>query len=185
MLVNMCMQVYVQMCIHVYVYTCKCACMYTNTCTHTVVRWHLQGHYPTTINSTTIQHIVRVHMRVCIYIHAHLHVSTAAMNSKNTRRITGWRRHIRCLKLQVIFRKRATNYRALLWKMTCEDKASYASLPPWSSKRVVWIFFYKCSCSCIHTYHRVAGSIFLLVADMCITATYCNTLQHTATRTTE
>jgi len=29
---------------------------------------------------------------------------------------TGWRRHIGCLKLQVIFRKRATNYRALLQK---------------------------------------------------------------------
>jgi len=32
--------------------------------------------------------------------------------------------------LQVIFRKRATNYRALLRKMTYEDKASYDSTPP-------------------------------------------------------
>ena len=31
----------------------------------------------------------------------------------------GWRRPRGCLKLQVIFRKRATNYRALLRKMTC------------------------------------------------------------------
>jgi len=30
------------------------------------------------------------------------------------RDITGWRSVIGCLKLQVIFRKRATNYRALL-----------------------------------------------------------------------
>jgi len=43
---------------------------------------------------------------------------------------TGWRRCIGCLKLQVIFRKRATNYRALLREMTCEDKASYKSSPP-------------------------------------------------------
>jgi len=47
---------------------------------------------------------------------------------------TGWRRSIGCLKLQVIFRKRATIYRALLWKMTCEDEAScdslYATLYP-------------------------------------------------------
>jgi len=43
---------------------------------------------------------------------------------------TGWRRPIGCLKLQVIFRKRATNYRALLRKMTYEDKASYDSAPP-------------------------------------------------------
>ena len=43
---------------------------------------------------------------------------------------TGWRRLIGCLKLQVIFRKRATNYRALLRQMTYEDKASYDSTPP-------------------------------------------------------
>ena len=43
---------------------------------------------------------------------------------------TGWRKPIRCLKLQVIFRKRATDYRALLWKMACKDKASYGSTPP-------------------------------------------------------
>jgi len=43
---------------------------------------------------------------------------------------TGWRRLRGCLKLQVIFRKRATNYRALLRKMTYEDKASYDSTPP-------------------------------------------------------
>ena len=37
---------------------------------------------------------------------------------------TGWRRPIGCLKLQVIFRKRATNYRALLRKITCKNKVS-------------------------------------------------------------
>jgi len=43
---------------------------------------------------------------------------------------TGWRRPITCLELQVIFRKRATNYRALLPKITYQDKASYDSSPP-------------------------------------------------------
>jgi len=43
---------------------------------------------------------------------------------------TGWQRLTRCLKLQVILHKRATNYRALLQKMTYEDKASYDSTPP-------------------------------------------------------
>jgi len=43
---------------------------------------------------------------------------------------SGWRTCKGYLKLQVTFRKRATNYRALLWKMTCKDKASYASWPP-------------------------------------------------------
>ena len=49
--------------------------------------------------------------------------------------ITGWRRPIRCLKLQVIFRKKATNQRALLQKMTYTDKALYDSTPPCSSSR--------------------------------------------------
>ena len=40
---------------------------------------------------------------------------------------TGWRRPIGCLKLQVIFRKRAPSYMPLLRKMTYEDKASYDS----------------------------------------------------------
>jgi len=37
-----------------------------------------------------------------------------------------------CLKLRFSLRKRATNYRALLRKMTYKDKASYDSTPPWS-----------------------------------------------------
>jgi len=43
---------------------------------------------------------------------------------------TGWRRCMECLKFLVSFRKRATNYRALLLKTTYEDKASDASSPP-------------------------------------------------------
>ena len=45
---------------------------------------------------------------------------------------TGWRRPIGCLKLQVIFRKRVTNYRARLREITSKDKASYDSTPPCS-----------------------------------------------------
>ena len=43
---------------------------------------------------------------------------------------TGWRRLIRRHKLQVIFRKRATTYTALLQEMTYKNKASYDSTPP-------------------------------------------------------
>jgi len=39
-----------------------------------------------------------------------------------------------CFKLQVIWRKRATKYRALSRKMTYKDKASYESSPPCTSK---------------------------------------------------
>ena len=42
---------------------------------------------------------------------------------------TGWQGLIGCLKLQVVFRKRATNYRALLRNMTWRDKASCDSTP--------------------------------------------------------
>ena len=42
---------------------------------------------------------------------------------------TGWQRPLGCLKLQIIFRKRATNYRALLRKTTSKDMASYGSSP--------------------------------------------------------
>jgi len=45
---------------------------------------------------------------------------------------TGWQGPIACLELQVVFRKRATNYRTLLRKMTYEEKAFYGSSPPCS-----------------------------------------------------
>jgi len=41
----------------------------------------------------------------------------------------GWRRLIGSPKLQIIFHKRATKYRALLRKMTYTDKGSYESSP--------------------------------------------------------
>ena len=43
---------------------------------------------------------------------------------------TGWRRLIGCLKLQVTFHKRATICRAILRKLTYDDKASCGSSPP-------------------------------------------------------
>jgi len=58
---------------------------------------------------------------------------------------TGWRRPIGCLKLQVIFRQRATNYRALLQKMTYKDEVSYGSSPPCSVLQTIWSTNYmKC-----------------------------------------
>jgi len=55
-----------------------------------------------------------------------------------TARDTGWRRPIGRLKLEVIFRKRATNYRALLRTLTYTDKASYGSSPPCTD--YTWLF---------------------------------------------
>jgi len=48
---------------------------------------------------------------------------------------TGWRRPIGCLKLQIVFRKRVTNHRALLRKKPYNDKASCGSSPPCSTKK--------------------------------------------------
>ena len=52
----------------------------------------------------------------------------SALSTKS--RGTGWRRLIGSPKLQIIFHKRATKYRALLLKMTYKDKGSYESSPP-------------------------------------------------------
>jgi len=58
----------------------------------------------------------------------------ADMNEAATREksvpLTGWWRLIRCLNLNIIFRKRTTNYRALLRETTYEDKITYDSTPP-------------------------------------------------------
>ena len=69
-------------------------------------------------------------------------------------KIQGWRRPIGCLKLQVIFRKRATNYRALLRKMTYKDKASYDSSPPCTQFSIVFdaIQFEKWKHAYFHIY---------------------------------
>jgi len=76
---------------------------------------------------------------------------------------TGWRRLIGCLKLQVISPKRATNYRALLRKMTYQDKASYFSTRP-------------CTLSVDLEYTRDT-------AIHCNTHTATHTLQHTRCNT--
>jgi len=63
---------------------------------------------------------------------------------------SGWQQCQGCLKLQVSFCKRATNYRALLRKTTHKDKSSYGSLPlcMWSLTQVLraalWHDSYKC-----------------------------------------
>jgi len=97
---------------------------------------------------------------------------------------TRWRRLTGCLKLQVIFRKRAINYRALLQEMTYKDKASYGFSPPCIAYNIyvsVYVYIYA---SC-HTY--VSMVISLSISSRAPdrmwkrTATHCNTLPHTAT----
>jgi len=80
---------------------------------------------------------------------------------------TGWRRCIGCLKLQVSFRKRVADYRALLRKMTYKDKASYASSPSCSHTHTTHTHTHVCMyvfefCGKIHTF------ICVCVCGVCV-----------------
>ena len=73
---------------------------------------------------------IHVYTRICIlYIYIYMYINPIMVLVQEAG--TGWRRPIGCLWLQVIFRKRATNYRAFLQKMNHKDKASYGSSPPY------------------------------------------------------
>jgi len=74
-----------------------------------------------------------VYFSMLIYVFLHIEIWRHAA-------CTGCRKPIGCLKLQVIFRKRATNSRTLLRKMTYEDKALYDSTPPCNIS--CWVNFF-------------------------------------------
>jgi len=61
---------------------------------------------------------------------SHLRCSSSENNFGRHASDPGWQRCMGCLKLKVVFRKSATNYRALLRKMSCKGRASYGSLQP-------------------------------------------------------
>ena len=126
-----------------------------------------------------------VHVK-CVYIHMNFHLYSSIfvqylwivctykyifmwyiifwISSSYTER-TGWRRYIGCLKLQVSLRKKATNYRALLWKMTCTDKAPYASSPRCSVSYQRLSSVYLINDSAPHSYIlcQVWYSVYLLL----------------------
>jgi len=92
-------------------------------------------------------------MCVCVYIYMYIyiyiHVEVSSAEETTTTLVTGCRRIIFCLELQNIFRKRATDYRALSRKMTSKDKTSYDSTPLCTG-RVANNFM--CVCVCIYVY---------------------------------
>ena len=112
----------VTVCVCVRTFVCACArarayvCLCVNVTTQDYQRvWSRQS-------AVRVCVCARAHARVCANVPAQ-HVFMCV-------NVTGWRRLIECLKLQVICCKRATNYRALLQKMTYKDKVSYGSAPP-------------------------------------------------------
>jgi len=126
MYIYICIKIYtcIYVCIHIYmyVYICiyMCICMYINTyiCIHIYIYKYIYIHTYMYIYTCVYLY---VYMYLCIYMYVYIYIYEF---------LTGWRRPIGCLKLQVIFRKRATNYRTFLRKMTHKDKASYGSSAP-------------------------------------------------------
>ena len=121
------------------------------------------------------------------YIHMYvLNISKYVYECKHT----GWQRPIGCLKLQVIFRKRATNYGALLRKMTFNDKASYGSSPScmyvvvrayWGMNDIILVMIvdsHICACVCMRSNVRVGVWV---CACMCVWIGVCTRYLLTAT----
>jgi len=70
---------------------------------------------------------VNMHVYVCVYVHVYIY-ARASVNAYVNVYV-----YVHVHKDKGIFHKRATKYRALLWKMTYKDKGSYESSPPCSS----------------------------------------------------
>jgi len=74
--------------------------------------------------ASAMPHLNAIH--TCHPHSQHFHVPLKVGNLYST----GWPRPTGCLMSWVAFHPSATNYRAILQKITHNDKASYASLPP-------------------------------------------------------
>ena len=81
------------------------------------------------IHEKYIIHDIRIHVFVSTLTHT-THTHTHTHVTRVPRSQTPSEDSFRHLKLQVSFRKRATNYRTLLQEETCNDKASYAFSRP-------------------------------------------------------
>jgi len=81
---------------------------------------------------------------------------------------TWWQRLTGCLKVQVFFRKRATNCRALLQKMTYKDKASCNSTPPCNkfSSELTFKNVYLCVAVCCSVLQCVAVCCSVLLTSL-------------------
>ena len=123
------------------------------------------------------------YVSVCTHVHVRTHQTIMRIHC------TGWRRLIGSLKLQILFHKRATKYRALLRKLTYKDKGSYESSPPCmnhmnSMKYLTYTLQHTAThCNTLHHTAPRRNNEFNEISDV-HTATHCNTLQHTATHCT-
>jgi len=103
-----------------------CLCMHMNTHVYVNIYTHISTPHHTTSSLASLScSAFMLYACVCIWFHACMQTFT---------RETGWRRPIGCLKMHIVFRKRATNHRALWRKITFKDKASYGSSPPCTTR---------------------------------------------------
>ena len=96
-----------------------------NTLQHTASTLQHMQHTATHCN--TLQHITK-HCNTQQHTATHCNTLQQQSHGYIGAHRTGSRKCTGCLELLASFRKRATNYRALLRKMTYEDEGSYASL---------------------------------------------------------
>ena len=90
--------------------------------------------------------VLQSHDMSCSVLQSCLYLEIYTANE----RVMSCMRHIKHMnmigspKLQIIFHKRATTYRALLRKMTYKDKGSYESSPPCMTHMFVWHIWNIC-----------------------------------------
>jgi len=148
--------------IHIYIYTYLCIYIHTHTCIHRAPRHTCKGKQMTH-PYICVYIFTYMYLHTHTHTHTHIHTYIVHCDSNeltvngrnhkcklskeyewlsrylwmltqiNLKLDKGWRRPIGCLKAQIISRKRATNYRALLRKTSHEDKISCGSSPPWNA----------------------------------------------------
>jgi len=133
-------------CIHrTYVHINTCVCTFGRAYIRTFMRAYIRTFmcayifkYIHQMVDRLIDWCVDTFIRTCklmyIYVytcmHTYVHANSRTYTYIHQMADTGWGWPIGCLKSQVIFRKSATAYRALLRKLTYKDKASCRSSPP-------------------------------------------------------
>jgi len=126
---------------------------------HTHIYTSVLSH--TCIHELCHTYIYMSHVTRCIYDSCNTYIYISEEPQTKSRAqwtlYLPWRRHKECLKLQVIFRRRATNHRALLWKMTCRDKASCESSP---------------LCTCHVTQMYKSCNTYIYIHELCHTHIY-------------
>jgi len=153
---------------------CVCVCVieqivltYLNMHVNLYVYLYMQGkrtkaRHKYTYQSTWIFRYVRtIYFLRHTHTHTHMRVrENAQKHATNSRSSAGWQRCIGCLKLQVSFRKWATNYRAFWREMTYKDKASKIRHPMHSRHPVVACGDGWCVCVCACLYVCVYVCVF-------------------------